>query len=195
MDINLPFSRAEEVSQDLLDRFLAPYKPDCRYLNRAVFHYPDQAASNGSAWGFMKADFAIPESCYIDDTGHFNSVEFNICYNQLFYVLIAYLVKHQLLKAMHDWDLETYKRRQLNDFLITRFASTFRKPINSDTFQGMLSINKCAARSRLISFKTACAFYDETGWSEGEVTVCVVDQTDNQSSAAKSQHISLSTPV
>ncbi|MEO1375818.1 MAG: FcoT family thioesterase, partial [Cyanobacteria bacterium J06635_10] len=51
-------------------------------------------------------DFSIPESCYIDDTGHFNSVEFNICYNQLFYIIIAYLIKNQLLEVMKDWNLE-----------------------------------------------------------------------------------------
>ena len=176
MDINRSFSRAEEVSKDLMGIFLAPYKSDCQYLKRALFYYPPQELFGGDL-GFIKGDFKIPESCYIDDTGHFNSVEFNICYNQIFYILIAYLVQQQLLPQMKDWDLEIYKRRQLSDFLITRFSSTFRRPVNSAAFQGILSINRCAARGGLINVKTSCAFYDESGWCEGDVTVCVVNQS------------------
>ena len=184
MDINRSFSRVEEVSKELLEVVLAPYKSDCQYLKRALFHYPSDD-SPVSSLGFIKGDFQIPESCYIDDTGHFNAVEFNICYNQFFYILIAYLVQNRLLPEMDDWDLEIYQRRQLSDFLITRFSSTFRKPVNSNAFQGMLSINRCVARRGLINVKTSCAFYDEYGWSEGDVTVCVVNQS-NQSTAQPS---------
>ena len=188
MNISRIFSRVEEVNEDLLNVFLAPYKADCRYLKRAALQYPEHDEATGETsdkglW-FIKGDFEIPESCYIDDTGHFNSVEFNICYNQLFYILIAYLVQNQLLPEMRDWDLETYKRRQLSDFLITKFSSTFRKPVNSDAFQGMLSINKYAARSKLITIRTSCAFYDEHGFSEGDVTVCVVNYPSSQSPKA-----------
>ena len=184
MNINRIFSRGEEVSQALLDIFLSPYKTDCRYLKRAALQYPQRDETTGETgdqgvW-FIKGDFEIPESCYIDDTGHFNSVEFNICYNQLFYVLIAYLIQNRLISAMSDWDLESYKRHQLSDFLITKFSSTFRRPVNSDAFQGVLSINKCAARNKLITVRTSCAFYDEHGLSEGDVTVCVVNQPASQ---------------
>ena len=189
MDINCSFSRVEEVSKDLIGIVLAPYKPDWQYLKQAFFYYPAQESPGGDL-GFIKGDFAIPESCYIDDTGHFNSVEFNICYNQIFYVLIAYLVQQQLLPEMKDWDLERYKHRQLSDFLITRFSSTFRRPVNSAAFQGMLSINRCAARRGLITVKTSCAFYDEAGWSEGDVTVCVVNQSAARS--VKDANLSLS---
>ena len=46
------------------------------------------AATKGKDAGLISAKgrFSIPDSCYIDDTGHFNAVEFNICFNQLAYV-------------------------------------------------------------------------------------------------------------
>ena len=186
MNINRTFSRVEEVSQALLDRFLAPYKKDCRYLKKAQFQYPDDLEINKlddeSGLWFIKGEFAIPESCYIDDTGHFNSVEFNICYNQLFYIMIAYLLEKKLLTEMSDWDLETFKRRQLSDFLIVKFFSTFKKPINSDIFQGMLSINKYSMRSNLILIKTSCAFYDDYGWSEGDVMIAIVNNSSKHHS-------------
>ncbi|NJR74114.1 MAG: hypothetical protein HC773_11550 [Scytonema sp. CRU_2_7] len=135
MDINQKFTRVDDVGQDLLDVFLEPYKENCKYLNHAHFQYTEpshfvhESTSAHQGLWLIKADFSIPESCYIEDTGHFNSVEFNICYNQLFYIMIAYLLKNKLFEVMKDWDLETYKRRQLSDFLIVRFSSTFKKPI------------------------------------------------------------------
>ncbi|MEM6403526.1 MAG: FcoT family thioesterase, partial [Cyanobacteria bacterium P01_D01_bin.116] len=124
----------------------------------------------------MKGEFSIPDSCYIDDTGHFNSVEFNICYNQIIYILIAYLIKNKLLEPMNDWTLEEYKHRQLSDFLIVKFSSTFKKPINSNHFQGTLSINKVSVRGDLIMLKTSCAYYDDNGgWSEGDVTIAILN--------------------
>ena len=137
MDTNRDFSRVETVDRLLLERFLSPYKPDCQYLKHAQFYYPPDGLDKKSL-GFIKGDFAIEESCYIDDTGHFNSVEINICYNKIFYVLIANMLQNHLLMKMSDWDLEIYKRRQLSDFLITRFSSTFRKPVDARAFQVML---------------------------------------------------------
>ncbi len=76
---------------------------------------------------------------------------------------------------MADWDLEIYKRRQLSNFLIVKFSSTFRKQINSNHFQGTLSINKSSERGNLIILKTSCAFYDRNdGWAEGDVTIAIL---------------------
>jgi len=174
-------TKTSQVSQVLLDRFLAPYKADCRYLKQAQFHdfssamSPTSCSESECSW-LISGDFAIPESCYIDDTGHFNSVEFNICYNQLCYIMLAYLIEHQMLAVMSDWTLDTFKRRQLSDFLITGFSSKFRQPINSDSFQGELSINRCSARRNLIILKTTCAFFDRNGRAEGEVTIAVLNK-------------------
>ena len=182
MNIDQKISRVDDVSQDLLDVFLEPYKDNCKYLKKAQFQNAEssnlleKSKSATQGLGIIKADFYIPESCYIVDTGHFNSVEFNICYNQLFYIMIAYLLENNLLEVMKDWDLETYKRRQLSDFLIVKFSSTFKKPIDSRNFQGNLSINKCSARSNLIMLKTSCAFYNKNGgWSEGDITIAIVN--------------------
>ncbi|NEP55458.1 MAG: hypothetical protein F6K31_00125 [Symploca sp. SIO2G7] len=178
MDINQKFTKVDDVSQDLLDIFLEPYKENCKYLQKAQVQYPQ--TSHQGLW-FIKADFSIPESCYINDTGHFNSVEFNICYNQLCYILVAYLVENKLLEVMKDWDLELYRRRQLSDCLIVRFSSMFKKPINSQSFQGTLSINKASARSEIIMLKTSCAFYDNKGgWSQGDVTIAILNRKSEQ---------------
>ncbi len=196
MNIPQSFVKVDDVNQDLLNDFLLPYKENCKYLKKAQFQYPfpsnltDKSKSNvGNLW-FIKGDFSIPDSCYIDDTGHFNSVEFNICYNQLCYILIAYLIKNKLLEAMKDWSLEEYKSRQLSDFLIVRFSSSFRKPINSDNFQGTLSVNKVSVRGNLIIFKTSCAYYDENGgWSEGDITIAILNPQNKKAIQSENKSV------
>lgn len=187
MNITQNFVKVDEVNQDLLNYFLLPYKEDCKYLKKAQFQYPfpsnltEKSKHNvGDLW-FIKGDFSIPNSCYIDDTGHFNSVEFNICYNQLCYVLIAHIIENKLLEAMAGWSVEEYKRRQLSDFLIVKFSSSFKKPINSDNFQGTLSVKKVSVRGNLIIFKTSCAFYDDNGgWSEGDITIAILNHKNEK---------------
>lgn len=182
MNINQEFTKVDNVSQELLNIFLQPYKEDCKYLKKAQFQQPvlvDEIKPTKNyqqgLW-LMKGEFSIPDSCYIDDTGHFNSVEFNICYNQIIYILIAYLIENKLLEPMNDWTLEEYKHRQLSDFLIVKFSSTFKRPINSNHFQGTLSINKVSVRGDLIMLKTSCAYYDDNGgWSEGDVTIAILN--------------------
>jgi hypothetical protein len=182
MNINQNIIKVDDISQDLLNVFLEPYKEDCKYLKKAQFQYTDSRnlvddsqITDQNLW-LIKADFSIAESCYIADTGHFNSVEFNICYNQLFYIMIAYLLENKLLEVMKHWDLDIYKRRQLSDFLIVKFSSAFKKPINSNNFQGTLSINKYSSRRNLIILKTSCAFSDDNGGcSEGDITIAILD--------------------
>lgn len=177
MKSNAELIELKDVNTNLVNLFLEPYKDDCKYLQKAYFSNSQAQKNheNQSLW-VIKGDFAIPESCYISATGHFNSVEFNICYNQLFYIMIAYLLDNHLLAVMQDWDLETYKRRQLSNFLIVKFSSIFRRPINPSKFQGTLSINKSSVRGNLIILKTTCNFSDnQDGWSEGDITIAVLN--------------------
>lgn len=170
--------QAEIVDAELIRAILEPYKENCKYLKKVFVDPGSGPDGDDTASGVISArgEFAIPESCYIRDTGHFNSVEFNICYNQFVYVLLAYCVEHKLLDAMKDMDLETYKRRQLPDILIVEFASRFKKPVNSIYFYGKLTIRKVTVKRSIIFVKTECSFHDDNkGRSEGEVLLAIVD--------------------
>ncbi|MFI9508002.1 FcoT family thioesterase [Nocardia sp. NPDC052566] len=113
----------------LLARVLDCYKPHCRYLRELTVETSGQhACATGT--------FEIPESCYIDATGHLNSVEVNIGYNQMLYQTIAVLVRHQDGPLFDGWTMDEFWRRQLPDILITRFDSTFRRPIDPRRFHG-----------------------------------------------------------
>ncbi|PTL85965.1 hypothetical protein DAT35_02050 [Vitiosangium sp. GDMCC 1.1324] len=176
--------RRIEGKQALLDEVLKPYKPNCHYLKSAFVEYTDDAISSltsgqpstgvMTAWG----QFSIPESCYIAATGHFNAVEYNICYNQLGYYLLAECFQHRLLAPALDWTYSEYLHRQLPDCLIVEFSSAFRKPINSLDFQGMVSFDVVKVKSKATFIQTSCSFSDaQGGRAEGGALLALLHNT------------------
>ncbi|MEU3215567.1 FcoT family thioesterase [Streptomyces sp. NPDC006971] len=164
------------TDEDLLPRVLAPYKDHCRYLLTAeVSALPDRLSR-------VRATFAIPESCYIDDTGHLNAVEVNIAYNQMMYYLVAKSVKERLLTGFESWTLEDFWRHQLPDILIARFASRFQRPVDPREFSGDMEFRSVDLRSPggrpLLMATTAYRYWDtEGGRCDGDATLAFVDIT------------------
>ena len=81
------------ISDTFVADILKPYRPRATYLRSAeITQFSEEALEDSASDVSLVTGagrFSIPESCYIDDTGHFNAVEFNICYNQLAYVVFA----------------------------------------------------------------------------------------------------------
>jgi hypothetical protein len=169
--LSAPVHRISDIEPDLLARVLTPYKPHCHYLRAATVRYPRADRSVAKAAG----TFLIPESCYIASTGHFNAVEFNICYNQLTYCLLAKCIEDKALDVFDGWTLAEFSRRQLSNYLIARFSSAFHKPILAGEFQGEVEIAHVAVRRGVTFMKTICRFSDEGGGrAEGGATIAIV---------------------
>lgn len=162
------------VSPEIQARVLAPYKPHCRYLQRSTVELPEPGADHLVR---LHGELSIPASCYIDETGHFNSVEFNICYNQLIYTLMAQCVASSILPAFGAMTLNEYYARQLPDVLIHEFSSKFRRPLNSRAFRGTVSIVEAADRRKFLFLATHCTFEDGLGGTaQGEVSLAIVNR-------------------
>uniref|UniRef100_F8TTI0 (2E)-enoyl-[ACP] glycyltransferase n=1 Tax=uncultured Acidobacteria bacterium A3 TaxID=1036853 RepID=F8TTI0_9BACT len=160
------------VDPQTLAQVLAPYKPHCQYLRTAVVEYAGTADTVAAATG----RFSIPESCYIASTGHFNAVEFNICYNQLTYCLLAKCIEDNALRCFDGWTPADFRRRQLSDFLIARFFSSFHKPLAGLSFEGRVAVVKIAVRRDQTFMKTICRFDDDRGGAaEGGATIAIVN--------------------
>ncbi len=149
----------------LLDRVLAVYKPNCRYLyDTSVTAEGDPQDKGGRIR--LRGDFHIPESCYIADTGHFNAVEFNICFNQMIYFIMAKSLKERVLRAFDSWTMEDFWERQLPDMFIVDFSSSFRHAMRGRRFWGELDIvravNRNGGNGQLIILDTECR-YGEAG--------------------------------
>lgn len=167
---------ATVVADALLAKVLAPYKPGCRYLERAVVEAPNGGDDTDDLVR-IRGELGIPESCYIDDTGHFNSVEFNLAYNQLVYTLMAQCVVEGLLPDFAKMSLDEYLARQLPDVLIHDFASTFKRAMDPRAFRGTVAITRAASRGHFLLLHTRCTFEDDGGGSaHGTVSLAIVDR-------------------
>ncbi|MFD5653402.1 FcoT family thioesterase [Streptomyces sp. NPDC127039] len=162
------------TDQDLLAQVLAPYKEHCKYLKSAEVTAVAGLAS-------ARCAFAIPESCYIDDTGHLNAVEVNIAYNQMMYYLVARSVKDGLLTGFEDWTLDDFWRHQLPDILIAHFASNFRRPVDPRAFTGEMEFRSVTRRAPgggrpFLHAQTAFRYQDARGGRcDGEATLAFVN--------------------
>ncbi len=161
----------------LLERVLLPYRANCHYLKSA------QVAGGEPAEGgrlMAACEFEILESCYIDDTGHFNAVEFNICYNQMLYYLLAKSVQSRLARPFSGWTMDGYWKRQLADILIVEFHSIFRRGMRGRRFFGEIEIVDIAEwegsdiREPLVVLDTVCRYWDDDGGDcQGKVKIAI----------------------
>lgn len=166
-------TRSVEVPDELFRGVLAPYRKACTYLQKAWIDFYGPPGAEDCAVGgdvVARGEFSIPESFYIDDTGHFNAVEFNLCYNQLAYVYLAFCADQRLIPPMSRVDLAYYKRQQLPGILITKFSSSFHSHMHAARFWGEISLPKVVEKDRLWLLDTHVRYWDEgRGRSDGDV--------------------------
>jgi len=161
-----------DIDASFVKTVLTPYRESCRYLKKAYFQQQEDLGIQGM---LMNGEFSIPESCYIDDTGHFNAVEYNICYNQIAYVHLGYCIKNGLIPELGDYDPDLFFEKQLSNFLIANLNSGFQSLINAKRFSGTFGIHTVKKTSRCVFLKTFCHFHDdEVGKSKGEVMLAIL---------------------
>jgi hypothetical protein len=164
---------ALDPSTALLMRTMQPYAgKGCVYLKRS-------SVSMRSGLAVGSGDFSIAESCYIEDTGHFNAVEFNISYNQLFYYTLAECIRDGLLPQFSGWTLTDYWPRQLPNILIHRMSSSYSRAIDSRSYRGVMTITDIGFRNNsrpLVTVETHVEFTDDNGGrAAGDVSIVIVD--------------------
>ncbi|WP_299458781.1 FcoT family thioesterase [uncultured Microscilla sp.] len=160
------------IEDGFVQKVMKPYRTNAAYLQSAEFvQQPGQGLSGLT----MEGVFNIPESCYIDDTGHFNAVEYNICYNQLGYVFLGHCIKNGLIPDLTAYDEDTFFEKQLSNILIVKIASNYKKPINPKKFYGTYGVKSTTYKSKCIFLNTYCNFYDDNeGKSQGEVMLAIL---------------------
>lgn len=173
---------AVQGDRALLARTMLPYaSKDTVYLKRA------HAARRGETVVGV-GEFAIAQSCYIEDTGHFNAVEFTISYNQLAYYTLAVAIRDRLIPELAGWSLDDYWARQLPSVLISRFAGRYRRPIDSRSYTAELAIGEVTFRKRsrpLYALQTRVEFTDSAGGSaRGDIEIVLLDPPGHPAAGA-----------
>jgi len=164
-----------DISEAFVADMLSPYRPNARYLKSAQItrfvdaSAPPEKAARGTGLMTGIGRFAIAESCYIDATGHFNAVEFNICYNQLAYAVFGKCIQAGILhRIRHDKvdaiSFPEFKRHQLPSMLIVAIEGVrFFKELKSDSFRGQLTLDRAVPVGKAWFFFTTIAFSDAEG--------------------------------
>jgi hypothetical protein len=176
----------QHIDYSLLRRILTPYSPTgTDYLKSVQLLHTWKSAphSEGDPLVSARGGFRIPNSCYIKDTGHFNAVEFLICYNQLAYSTFGQLFDGEYFndpdfnaispgssKALAGISIDAFFKDQLSSMLILKTSTRFKGIINAKNFTGTFSINRFKYRGNTLFADTACVFRDNNcGYADGEV--------------------------
>ncbi|MFI9531897.1 FcoT family thioesterase [Nocardia fusca] len=178
--VALSDATADDIA--LLARAVRPYaRKGTVYLDRA------HAVRRGESVAAV-GEFSIDRSCYIENTGHFNAVEFTISYNQLVYYTLAVAIRDRLIPELADWSMDDYWTRQLPSVLISRFSSRHRRPIDSRSYTAELTIGEVTFRNRsrpLYALQTGVEFADAAGGSAvGDIEIVLLDPPGHPAAGA-----------
>ncbi|MEM1168016.1 MAG: FcoT family thioesterase [Cyanobacteria bacterium P01_H01_bin.35] len=161
----------QTIDNDFLLKALKPYSSkEAVYLQEASVLGKLGSDSNY----IVQGKFSIESPCYVDETGHFNAVEFVMCYNQIVAVSLAYATQHKLLLCLEDLTVEEFYILYMSGIYITRLESTYKSLINPQEFSCKLEFIKERKRSRLSILKTLVEFSDpQGGIASGKVDLAI----------------------
>src|SRR5215469_1090975 len=147
-----------DISEEFVAEILQPYRATAKYLRSAQITQVRDAKSVPILT--TRGRFAIPQSCYIDDTGHFNAVEFNICYNQLAYVMFGKCFETGIVPKLRFLTLGEYRHHRLQSCFIASLESRFLRQLKGDDFRGELTLNRLSWAGGMLFCFTSIAFSD-----------------------------------
>jgi hypothetical protein len=170
----------------MLDATLACYQDWCRYLNAASVEYRNDGGSLPSGYGdamlVAHGEFSSVPPWYIRDTGHLNSIEFNLCYNQLSYTALVQGTASNVAWLITHMDANDMQSRKLSAALITRFSSVFHRPMRESSFSGVFWVKRAAIRKGMLFLRTGMVLHTPNGdrACSGEVDTVILARNTNE---------------
>lgn len=169
------------VSQEYLEHTLDCYLPHVRYLRSARVECGEVGepfeSELGNCLAVARGEFSSRPPWYIRDTGHFNSIEFNICYNQLAFVLVGQCVELGAVGALSaQLPKHEFRDRMLPDIVISRYSVSFERPMRAPEFCASVGIMKVISKMGRLFLQTTCWVGPTQGnWcSRGDVMLAIV---------------------
>lgn len=179
------------VSQEYLDQILDCYLPHVRYLKAAHVEFGERGepfeSELGGCVAVARGEFRSVPAWYIRDTGHFNSIEFNICYNQLAFVLVGQCIERGVVSALSaQLPKQEFRERMLPDLVISRYSVNFERPMQALDFCASFGIMKVISKMGRLFLQTRCWVGPaQDRWcARGEVMLAVVRSVVAESRAS-----------
>src|SRR3989338_8595631 len=115
-----------KVPQETIDKVVALYKPNYRYLKEAEMNFP-----------IARARFQLGETEYCETLQHLTDVEAQLCLNQLSYVFFGQGVIDKRWKGLDYLEL-----RKENMFVTESHKKFHRETNPMDPFYGQMKLMK-----------------------------------------------------
>lgn len=180
----------------LFHRCMNPYRAkDCIYLTSSRVDVCADRPVDGVETSFGPAGlvghgtFRIKESCYIDDTGHFNAAEFVISYNQLMYMTLCEAIASGRNPIFGGWTIDDFWVRQLPDVLIQQLDTRYSRPIDARGYRAefrVTGLDVSRLERGILKLRTEIQFSDDAGGrARGQVLLALANTPSASVAAAR----------
>lgn len=148
-----------KVTQELVDKVVAMYKPNYRYLKSAEVDFP-----------VARGRFQLGETEYCETLQHMTDVEAQLCLNQLCYVFFGQSLIDQRWEGLEDLTFDKYLELRKEGMFIVESHKTFKKETNPrEPFNGQIKVAKIRRHNNIYVAKLDFDLND--GASVGELSL------------------------
>ncbi len=121
-----------KLPQETLDRVVALYNPNYRYLKESEIEFP-----------IARGKFQLGETEYCETLQHMTDIEAQLCLNQLCYVFFGQGIIDKKWKGLENLTFDKYLELRKENMFITESHKKFRKETNSrEPFYGQIKLKR-----------------------------------------------------
>ncbi|MEK6951992.1 MAG: FcoT family thioesterase [Nanoarchaeota archaeon] len=128
-----------KISQELVDKVVAVYKPNYRYLKEADVNFP-----------VARGIFQLGETEYMQTLQHLTDVEAQLCLNQLSYVFFGNEINAKRWEGLRDLTFDDYLELRKEGMFIVESHKKFHKETNPrEPFEGIMRLVRAKKRGNI----------------------------------------------
>jgi len=128
-----------KIPQELIDRVVAVYKPNYRYLKEAYVDFP-----------IARGRFQLGETEYMQTLQHLTDVEAQLCLNQLSYVFFGNEITSKRWEGLKDLTFDDYLELRKEGMFIIESHKKFDRETNPrEPFEGIVRLIRTKKRGNI----------------------------------------------
>ena len=128
-----------KIPKETVDKVLAVYYPNYKYLKEADIEYP-----------IGKGKFLIEKTGYMETLQHMTDVEAQLCLNQLCYVFFGQGVIDKKWKGLENLSFDEYLDLRKENMFITESHKKFKRETNpKEPFYGQIEVMNIKSKNNL----------------------------------------------
>ena len=128
-----------KIPQELIDKVVAIYKPNYRYLKEADVDFP-----------VIRGKFQLGETEYMQTLQHLTDVEAQLCLNQLSYVFFGNEINTKRWEGLRDLTFDDYLELRKEGMFIVESNKKFHRETNPrEQFSGVLKLIRTKKKGRI----------------------------------------------